>query len=60
MSDMIEPETIIALPIVIEKLFTLFFVIVPTGKKFDWHNHPKMLGKTKCMSGKLKISSLDS
>jgi len=32
-------------------MFTLFFVIVPTGKKFDWHNHPKMLGKTKCMSG---------
>jgi hypothetical protein len=53
------PPCIIALPIKREKKFTLFFVIVPPGQKFDWHNHPKMTGISKCIHGHLKISAID-
>ena len=53
------PPCIIALPIKREKLFTLFFVIVPEGQKFDWHNHPKMTGLSKCIHGDFKISVID-
>ena len=53
------PHCIVALPIKREKKFTLFFVIVPPGQKFDWHNHPKMTGISKCIHGNLKISAID-
>jgi quercetin dioxygenase-like cupin family protein len=53
------PETIIALPLSIEKYFTLFFVIVPQEQEFNWHDHPKMTGFTKCVHGKLKITAMD-
>jgi hypothetical protein len=59
MDTILEPETIIALPITIEKNFTLFFVIIPEGHKFDWHDHPDMIGKTKCLYGNLTITSID-
>lgn len=59
MDTLLDPETIIALPITIEKFFTLFFVIIPKGHKFDWHDHPEMLGKTKCLYGNLTITSID-
>ncbi len=59
MDTLLQPETIIALPITIEKNFTLFFVIIPTGHKFDWHDHPNMIGKTKCLYGNLTISSIN-
>jgi hypothetical protein len=54
-----EPQHIIALPIKIEPKFTLFFVLVPSGKKFDWHSHPKMTGVSKCIYGHLDISTMD-
>ena len=59
MDGMNNPETIIALPLSIEKYFTLFFVIVPKDQEFNWHDHPKMTGFTKCVHGKLKITSMD-
>ena len=34
-------------------------MIVPGGQKFDWHNHPKMTGLSKCIHGRFKISSID-
>jgi len=34
-------------------------VIVPEGQKFDWHNHPKMTGLSKCIHGGFKISVID-
>lgn len=43
----------------IEKYFTLFFVIVPQDQQFNWHDHPKMTGFTKCVHGKLKITAMD-
>jgi hypothetical protein len=42
-----------------EKNFTLFFVIVPNGLRFNWHSHPKMVGITKCIHGHLVISAID-
>jgi hypothetical protein len=53
------PETIVAFPIRCADKFTLFFVIVPAERKFDWHSHPKMSGITKCFHGKLRISAID-
>jgi len=41
-----------------EPKFTLFFVLVPPGQKFDWHSHPKMTGVSKCIHGHLEISTL--
>lgn len=54
-----EPDAIIALPIKMEPKFTLFFVLVPNGQKFDWHSHPKMTGISKCIHGHLDITTLD-
>jgi hypothetical protein len=54
-----EPRSIVALPIKMEPKFTLFFVLVPNGKKFDWHSHPKMTGISKCIYGHLNISTMD-
>jgi hypothetical protein len=59
MESLINPNCIIALPIKREKRFTLFFVIVPGGQKFDWHSHPKMTGLSKCVFGNFKISTID-
>lgn len=42
-----------------EAKYTLFFVVVPTGHKFDWHSHPKMAGVSKCIHGSLHISTID-
>jgi hypothetical protein len=39
--------------------YTLFFVIVPNGQRFDWHSHPKMTGVTKCIHGSLSISKIE-
>lgn len=54
-----EPNSIIALPIKMEPKFTLFFVLVPRGQKFDWHSHPKMTGVSKCIHGLIDISTID-
>lgn len=59
MDQLREPSAIIALPIKIEPKFTLFFVLVPTGLKFDWHSHPKMTGISKCIHGDIDITTLD-
>lgn len=59
MNELKIPPCIVALPIKRETKFTLFFVIVPPGQKFDWHNHPKMTGISKCIHGHLKISAID-
>lgn len=40
-------------------MFTLFFVIVPKDQEFNWHDHPKMTGFTKCVHGKLKITAIN-
>lgn len=53
------PPAIVAFPILRSQQFTLFFVIVPGEKKFDWHSHPKMGGVSKCFHGELRISSID-
>lgn len=34
-------------------------MLVPSGKKFDWHSHPKMTGISKCVYGHLNISTMD-
>lgn len=59
MDQLREPTAIIALPIKIEPKFTLFFVLVPNGLKFDWHSHPKMTGISKCIHGEIDITTLD-
>ncbi len=59
MDTLLQPETIIALPITIDKYFTLFFVILPGGTEFQWHDHPEMLGKTKCLYGRMTVTSID-
>lgn len=59
MDQLREPNAIIALPIKIESKFTLFFVLVPNGHKFDWHSHPKMTGISKCIHGDIDITTLD-
>jgi len=51
MEELREPDAIVALPIKMETQFALFFVIVPTGHKFDWHSHPHMHGLSKCIHG---------
>jgi hypothetical protein len=53
------PHAIVAFPIHKTAQYTLFFVIVPPNKKFDWHSHPQMGGISKCFHGNLKISTLD-
>lgn len=53
------PHAIVAFPIQIVPNFTLFFVVVPGGKKFDWHSHPRMGGVSKCFHGHLDISTID-
>jgi hypothetical protein len=50
----------VAFPIRVTDQFTLFFVIVPQDKKFDWHSHPKMGGISKCFHGELRISTIDA
>jgi hypothetical protein len=60
MDQLREPNAIIALPIKMEPKFTLFFVLVPNGLKFDWHSHPKMTGISKCIHGEIDITTLDS
>jgi hypothetical protein len=59
LSQLREPNAIIALPVKMEAKFTLFFVLVPNGLKFDWHSHPKMTGISKCIHGELDITTLD-
>lgn len=53
------PHSIVAFPIHKTDQYTLFFVIVPPNKKFDWHSHPNMGGISKCIHGRLRISTLD-
>lgn len=59
MNDIQSPHCIVALPIKREPKFTLFYVIVPKGQKFDWHSHPKMSGISKCIHGHLQLSIID-
>jgi hypothetical protein len=51
MADLPDPNSIIALPIKMEPMYSLFFVLVPIGQKFDWHSHSKMVGVSKCLHG---------
>lgn len=32
---------------------------MPQYQEFNWHDHPKMTGFTKCVHGKLKITAMD-
>ena len=59
LKELKSPNCIVALPIKREKKFTLLFMIVPEGQKFDWHNHPQMTGISKCVHGTFKISTID-
>jgi hypothetical protein len=59
MNDIQSPHCIVALPIKREPKFTLFYVIVPQGQRFDWHSHPKMSGISKCIHGHLQLSIID-
>jgi hypothetical protein len=59
LADLKVPHAIVAFPIHKTEHYTLFFVIVPPNKKFDWHSHPKMGGISKCFHGRLRISTID-
>ena len=54
-----ELDQIMALSVIREKHFSLLFVLVPKGMQFNWHDHPKMVGNTRCLMGNIKITSLD-
>lgn len=60
MASISSPHAIVAFPIRVTDNFTLFFVIVPQDRKFDWHSHPKMGGISKCFHGQLRISAIDA
>lgn len=57
--DLRVPHSIVAFPIHKTDQYTLFFVIVPPNKNFDWHSHPKIGGISKCIHGRLRISTID-
>ena len=60
MDSITPPQMIVAFPIRCTDQFTLFFVIVPPQRKFDWHSHPKMGGISKCFHGELRISAIEA
>ena len=50
---------IIGLSVLREAEFSLIMVIMPIGMRFDWHNHPDMLGNTRCVFGRFRVTALD-
>jgi len=49
----------LALSVLREPNYSELLVILPAKAVFDWHDHPKMLGFTKCLMGKIKIEAIE-
>ena len=53
MDDIKCPDTIVALPLSLGKNHSVYFILLPPSKMFNWHSHPRMVGLSKCVYGHL-------